>query len=125
MARDLLQHITIHKSMQPDGNHPRVLRELAEVLTKPLSIIYQQTWLTGEVPVDWRLANTQEGPEGGSGELQACQPDLSAWEGYGTDHPECHYVAHVGQTGSRPRLTVAEAKGNIDLHITDESFVVC
>ncbi|KAK4831226.1 hypothetical protein QYF61_016324 [Mycteria americana] len=27
------------------------------VLTKPLSIIYQQSWLTGEVPVDWRLAN--------------------------------------------------------------------
>ncbi|KAK4818597.1 hypothetical protein QYF61_015459 [Mycteria americana] len=33
------------------------LDELADVLTKPLSIIYQQSWLTGEVPVDWRLAN--------------------------------------------------------------------
>ena len=43
--------------MGPDGIHPRVLRELAEVLTEPLSIIYQQSWLTGEVPVDWRLAN--------------------------------------------------------------------
>ncbi|GAB0204157.1 mitochondrial enolase superfamily member 1 [Grus japonensis] len=39
------------------GIHPRVLRELAELLTKPLSIIYQQSWLTGKVPVDWRLAN--------------------------------------------------------------------
>jgi len=38
-------------------NHLRVLRELAEVLTKPLSIICQQSWLTGEVPVDWRLTN--------------------------------------------------------------------
>ncbi|GAB0207180.1 mitochondrial enolase superfamily member 1 [Grus japonensis] len=37
--------------------HPRVLRELAEELAKPLSIIYQQSWLTGEVPDDWRLAN--------------------------------------------------------------------
>ncbi|KAK4827545.1 hypothetical protein QYF61_019169 [Mycteria americana] len=37
--------------------YPRVLKELAEVLTKPLSINYQQSWLTGEVPVDWRLAN--------------------------------------------------------------------
>ncbi|KAK4817083.1 LOW QUALITY PROTEIN: hypothetical protein QYF61_027914 [Mycteria americana] len=37
--------------------HPRVLRELAEVLTKPLSILYQQSWLRGEVPVDWRLAH--------------------------------------------------------------------
>ncbi|KAK4816876.1 LOW QUALITY PROTEIN: hypothetical protein QYF61_024518 [Mycteria americana] len=43
--------------MGPDEIHPRVLKELAEVLTKPLSIIYQQSWLTGEVPVDWRLAN--------------------------------------------------------------------
>ncbi|PKU28055.1 rna-directed dna polymerase from mobile element jockey-like [Limosa lapponica baueri] len=43
--------------MGPDGIHPRVLRELAEVLTEPLSIIYQQSWQTGEVPVDWRLAN--------------------------------------------------------------------
>ncbi|GAB0204867.1 mitochondrial enolase superfamily member 1 [Grus japonensis] len=40
-----------------DGIQPKVLRELEEVLTKPLSIIYQQSWLTGEVPVDWRLAS--------------------------------------------------------------------
>ncbi|KAK4826398.1 hypothetical protein QYF61_008685 [Mycteria americana] len=43
--------------MGPDGIHPRVLRELAEELAKPLSIIYQQSWLTGVVPDDWRLAN--------------------------------------------------------------------
>uniref|UniRef100_A0A493TN14 Reverse transcriptase domain-containing protein n=1 Tax=Anas platyrhynchos platyrhynchos TaxID=8840 RepID=A0A493TN14_ANAPP len=43
--------------MGPDGIHPRVLRELAEELAKPLSIIYQQSWLSGEVPADWRLAN--------------------------------------------------------------------
>ncbi|KAK4823087.1 hypothetical protein QYF61_025709 [Mycteria americana] len=39
------------------GIHPRVLSELVEVLTKPLSILYQKSWLKGEVPVDWRLAN--------------------------------------------------------------------
>ena len=43
--------------MGPDGIHPRVLRKLVKVLTKPLSIIYQQFWLTGEVPVDRSLAN--------------------------------------------------------------------
>ncbi|RMC20740.1 hypothetical protein DUI87_01592 [Hirundo rustica rustica] len=32
-------------------------RELADELAKPLSIIYQQSWLTGEVPDDWKLAN--------------------------------------------------------------------
>ncbi|PKU34026.1 rna-directed dna polymerase from mobile element jockey-like [Limosa lapponica baueri] len=57
MVSDLLQHLDTHKSMGPDGIHPRVLRELAEVLTKPLSIIYQMSWLIGEVPVDWSLAN--------------------------------------------------------------------
>ncbi|GAB0179804.1 mitochondrial enolase superfamily member 1 [Grus japonensis] len=40
-----------------DGIHPGVLRDLVEVLTKPLSIIYQQSWITREVPVDWKLAN--------------------------------------------------------------------
>ncbi|KAK4806969.1 hypothetical protein QYF61_027336 [Mycteria americana] len=54
MVSDLLHHLDTHKSMGPDGIHPRLLKEL---LTKPLSIICQQSWLTGEVPVDWRLAN--------------------------------------------------------------------
>ncbi|KAK4826087.1 hypothetical protein QYF61_005046 [Mycteria americana] len=57
MVSHLLHHLDTHKSMGPDGIDPRVLRELAEVLTKPLSILYQQSWLTGEVPIDWRLAN--------------------------------------------------------------------
>ncbi|KFW97390.1 hypothetical protein N336_03727, partial [Phalacrocorax carbo] len=56
-AYDLLCHLDTHKSMGPDGIHTRVLRELVEELTKPLSIIYQQSWLTGEMPDDWRLTN--------------------------------------------------------------------
>ena len=54
---DLLHHIDIHKSMGPDGIHPRVLKELAGVLTKAPSIIYQQSWPTGKVPKDWKLVN--------------------------------------------------------------------
>ncbi|KFV58580.1 hypothetical protein N328_12128, partial [Gavia stellata] len=56
MVSNLLHHLETHKSMGPDGIHPR---ELAEVLTKPLSTIYQQSWLTGEAPDDWRLANVK------------------------------------------------------------------
>jgi len=36
--------------MGPDGLHPRVLRELAEVIAELLSAIYQHSWLSGEVP---------------------------------------------------------------------------
>ena len=43
--------------MGPDEIHLRVLRELAEVVAELLSIIYQRSLLTGEVPEDWRLAN--------------------------------------------------------------------
>ena len=34
-----------------------MLRELAEVIAKPLSITYQRFLLTGEVLEDWRLAS--------------------------------------------------------------------
>uniref|UniRef100_A0A8B9T7L1 Reverse transcriptase domain-containing protein n=1 Tax=Anas platyrhynchos TaxID=8839 RepID=A0A8B9T7L1_ANAPL len=43
--------------MGPDGIHPRVLKELADVIAEPLSIIFQRSWESGEVPVDWKLAN--------------------------------------------------------------------
>ncbi|PKU43363.1 retrovirus-related pol polyprotein from type-1 retrotransposable element hypothetical protein [Limosa lapponica baueri] len=57
MVSDLLHRFNTQKSMGPDGIHSRVLRELAEVLIEPLSIIYEQSWLIMEVRVDWRLAN--------------------------------------------------------------------
>jgi len=45
MVSDLLHHLDRHKSMGPDGIHPRVLKELADMLTESHPIIYQQ--LTG------------------------------------------------------------------------------
>ena len=43
--------------MELDGLHPRVVGELVGVLAEPFSAIYQRSWLSGEVPEDWRLAN--------------------------------------------------------------------
>lgn len=53
---DLLSSAATVKSMGLDEHthwvHPRVLRELVQELAKPISIVYQQSWLTGEVPAD-------------------------------------------------------------------------
>ena len=56
-VRDLLLHLDRHKFTGSDGIHPRVLRELADVNVKLLSIISQWSWSTREVPVEWRLSN--------------------------------------------------------------------
>ena len=56
-VRELLLHLNCHKSMGPDRLHPKVLRELVGVIAEPLSALYQHSWLSGEVPEDWRLAN--------------------------------------------------------------------
>lgn len=39
--------------------------------------------------------------KGGSGELQACQPDLGSREDYEQDHLECHHMACAGQAGNK------------------------
>ena len=54
---DLLQKLDAYKSMGPDGLNSEVQRELADAVAKPLSVIFQQSWLTGDVLVDWKLAN--------------------------------------------------------------------
>ncbi|KFV46850.1 hypothetical protein N341_03936, partial [Tyto alba] len=68
-------HLDIYKSMGLDGIDPRVLRELVEVLTKALSITYQQSWLTGEVPAGWKLAHVMPiYKKGWKEDLGNCRP---------------------------------------------------
>ncbi|CAM5109502.1 unnamed protein product [Eretmochelys imbricata] len=43
--------------MGPDALHPRVLKELADVIAEPLAIIFENSWRLREDLDDWKKAN--------------------------------------------------------------------
>ncbi|KAJ7395474.1 RNA-directed DNA polymerase from mobile element jockey [Pitangus sulphuratus] len=46
-----------YQSMGPDKAEPRILKELADVIAKPFSMIFEWSQESGEVPADWKLEN--------------------------------------------------------------------
>ncbi|KFQ87857.1 hypothetical protein N337_04923, partial [Phoenicopterus ruber ruber] len=56
-VQDHLRNLKVHKSMGPHEMHPRVLRELAEEVATPLSIVFVKSWQFCEVPTDWKRGN--------------------------------------------------------------------
>ncbi|KFW01811.1 hypothetical protein N326_04975, partial [Eurypyga helias] len=52
-----LRNLKVHKSMGPDGIHPWVLKELVDGVARPLSLIFEKSWQSGEDPDDWKRGN--------------------------------------------------------------------
>jgi len=43
--------------MGPDELHLQVLKELVDRVSKPLSITFEKSWQSGEVPTEWKRGN--------------------------------------------------------------------
>ena len=53
-VRKKLKALNISKSAGPDGIHPRLLVECADILAEPLAFLYQASIDTGVVPAAWK-----------------------------------------------------------------------
>ncbi|KAF2345377.1 Reverse transcriptase domain [Trinorchestia longiramus] len=56
-VEEQLSILNPYKSTGPDGLGPRVLKETAEVISEPLTKIFNRYLETGIVPDDWKRAN--------------------------------------------------------------------
>ena len=54
---DVVMKLNAQKSMGPNDIHPRALREMADVIAELLSITFEKSWLSGDIPSDWEKGN--------------------------------------------------------------------
>ncbi|KAF4789422.1 hypothetical protein TURU_151347 [Turdus rufiventris] len=57
IVHKLLLQLDPYKSLGPDGIHPRTLKEMANINTKLLLMIFKPPWESRDIPADWKLVN--------------------------------------------------------------------
>ena len=65
------------KSPGSDGVHPRVINELADCISIPLSSIFNKSLTTGKLPIEWKQANISPIHKKGSKTLPQNYPPVS------------------------------------------------
>ena len=56
MVRNKILKLNVNKSCGPDKMHPKILIELADLVSKPLSLLLNKTIDEGCIPQDWKMA---------------------------------------------------------------------
>ena len=54
-VHNLLKKINVNKSVGPDDIHPRILHELSDILTGPITTLFNKSIQGEELPNDWKL----------------------------------------------------------------------
>ena len=52
-----IDNLKLYSAPGPDGITPKILKTFSEQISLPLSMIYQKSYDSGEVPTDWKKAN--------------------------------------------------------------------
>ena len=55
-VRKLILELNLNKSCGPDNIHPRLLKELVDMLSGPIALLLNKTLEEGDIPLDWKMA---------------------------------------------------------------------
>ena len=56
MVRNEILKLNVNKSCGPYEKHPQILRELVDLVSKPLALLLNKTMDEGCIPQDWKMA---------------------------------------------------------------------